>query len=74
MKASLDLTASLHGWQCSNCHQLFDAMWRPTKPEKAWAPPVSSNWAADRPTFNYCCNCGAEFTGKEPSYGDEIRT
>ena len=74
MKASLDLSASLHGWVCSNCKQLYDSMWRPIPTNKAWAPPVTMNWPADKPTFNYCSNCGAELNNKEPDYGDEIRS
>lgn len=74
MKASLDLTASLHGWVCSNCKQLYDAMWRPIANEKAWCPPATYSWPADKPTFNYCPNCGACFN-KENPYGDpEIRS
>ena len=73
MKASLDLTASLHGWMCSNCKQLFDAMWRPIPIDKCWAPPIAYQWPADKPTFKYCPTCGAAF-GEEPSYGDEIRS
>ena len=73
MNASLDLTASCHGWMCSNCHQLYDAMWRPIPKEKAWAPPACFNWPADKPTFNFCEHCGARFS-EEPGYADEIRT
>ena len=63
MRATLDLSGSLHGWVCSNCHQLYDALWRPIEKEKAWTPSSAFNWVADKPTFHFCCRCGANFTG-----------
>lgn len=72
MKASLDLSAALHGWVCSNCKQLYDAYWRPIPNEKAWAPPVSYSWPADKPTFNYCSRCGASFGRKETENGEAL--
>ena len=75
MTATLDLSASFHGWVCSNCKQLYDAYWRPISTEKAWAPPVAYNWPADKPTFRYCSNCGALFS-KQSQYeeNEELRT
>ena len=71
--SSLDMSASFHGWVCSNCHQLYDAMWKPIPIDKAWAPPVQYMWVEDKPTFNFCSTCGERFE-KEPDYGDEIRS
>ena len=69
--ATLDLLATLYSWQCSNCHALFDAMWRPVALEKVWAPPVTYQWTADKPDFNYCPHCGACFR-KEPACGEAV--
>lgn len=71
MIAELALSATKFGWQCTNCHQLFDAMWRPVEPEKVWRPPVAYMWMADKPPFRFCPNCGIEL-GKEVPCGEEI--
>lgn len=63
--AELALAATKFGWQCTHCHQLFDSMWRPIKPEKTWQPPISFNWTIDPPPFNYCPNCGEEFKNND---------
>lgn len=73
MGASLNLSASYHGWVCSNCKQLFDCMWRPIEYRKAWIPPSNYIWPEDKPTFRFCPSCG-EPIEKEPDYADEIRT
>lgn len=74
MSATLDLSVSMHGWVCSACHQLYDAMWRPTEKEKAWRPPVTYMWPVDKPTFNFCPNCGASFKKDTEEYAEEIRS
>ena len=71
MTAELALAATKFGWECTNCHQLYDAMWRPNTLEKIWRPPVSLQWMIDKPTFRYCPSCGVEF-GKEIECGEEI--
>ena len=59
--ADLELMATQYAWGCSNCHAMYDAMWRPTTIEKTWAPPVTYLWMTDKPTYNYCPNCGQPF-------------
>ena len=71
MEATLDLAATLYGWKCSNCNQLYDAMWRPVTLDKTWAPPATFLWTNDKPTFNFCPNCGAHFD-KEKNCGEAL--
>lgn len=71
MKAELAISATMCCWECTNCHQLFDAMWRPTTPEKAWKPPVTYAWTADRPPYRFCPNCGISLMG-DMECGEEI--
>lgn len=54
--ATLELFATNYCWQCSNCHQKYDAMWRPT--DKPYQPLKAHMWTADKPTFRYCPMCG----------------
>ena len=70
--AELALAATKFGWQCTECHQLFDSMWRPIKPEKIWQPPLAYNWMIDKPPYNYCPICGVSFS-KDESPTDELR-
>lgn len=63
MEAKLELNAMQYGWSCTNCHQFFDAFWRPAK--KGWKPPEAYMWMADKPDFNYCPYCGAKFMKPE---------
>ena len=63
--ANLALAATKFGWQCTNCHQLFDAMWRPIDDKKIWKPPVAYNWMLDKPPFNFCPTCGEGFSDDE---------
>lgn len=61
MGSELALNASMKCWECTNCHQLYNAIWRPVKGDKVVEPPKAYNWAADKPTYRYCPMCGAEF-------------
>lgn len=64
MSALLELFATQHCWECSSCHQKYDALWRPT--EKAFKPLPAYMWTTDKPTFKYCPMCGKKF-------GEEIK-
>lgn len=70
MQNELALAATKYGWQCSNCYQLFDFLWRPISPEKAYKPPIPCNWMADKPPFHFCPMCGVKF-GEENADGAE---
>ena len=72
MDATLDLMATQAVWVCSNCHAKFDAFWRPVERGKqaSYFPPATYQWTSDKPTFNYCPECGACFR-KEFSCDEE---
>lgn len=61
--ASLNLFATKYAWECSACHCLFDAAWRPA--EHPFKPPVHYEWSFDKPVFKYCPMCGEKFDTKE---------
>ena len=70
MEANLELFATQFVWVCSCCKSRYDAFWRPTeKNKKAYRPPVTYLWTEDKPTWNYCPTCGAQF-GKELPGGE----
>ena len=57
--AKLELFATQNCWECSVCHQKFDALWRPTI--KPFKPLKRDMWTLDKPTFSFCPACGVEF-------------
>lgn len=60
--ATLDLFATGYCWQCSDCRQKFDALWRPT--EYPFKPNEAYRWTEDPPRFNYCPICGKHFENR----------
>lgn len=71
MSASLELMATQSVWVCSNCHARFDAFWRHVEEgKKAYTPPKAYQWTSDKPTFNYCPQCGVSLR-KESDSGEE---
>ena len=57
--AKLELNASKHGWNCSECGLFIDVIGRPIFGKEIWQiTSTGTAWIENRPDFCYCPKCG----------------
>ena len=57
--AELELNASKHGWNCSNCKLFIDAIGRPIFGNEVWViTSKGTAWVENKPKFKFCPKCG----------------
>ena len=57
--ATLELNASEHGWNCSECGQKFDSIGRPLSGKEMWIfYSKGTAWLENKPKIKFCPGCG----------------
>ena len=57
--AKLELNASKHGWNCSECGLFSDALGRPMFGKEIWIiTSTGTAWLENKPKYKFCPQCG----------------